>query len=168
MSYTVEKEWISDGYICVVIMTDIGHRCGYVGIPTKHPLYGKDYHKDCRHLRTKAKELHNEAIGKRGIIPVFCWDGKEASPEIVFDVHGGLTFSSNKLRRGDEYPIKRRGTWWFGYDCAHAGDAKDLSVVSPQLREIEERYPTGGELRSLDYCITECESLARQLAAVAK
>lgn len=41
--YIVEREFEHAGYKCVVIFGSIGHRCGYVGIPKNHPLYGKDY-----------------------------------------------------------------------------------------------------------------------------
>jgi len=165
--HEVEKVWESkEGLTCVVIMTRFGHRCGYVGVPTKHPLYGKAYDKSCRCLVKQLEQLKQGPIGKRGIIPVVCWDGKKATPEIVFDVHGGLTYSSRK--KGDDHPISQRGTWWFGYDCAHAGDAKDLSVADETIRELEARFPTGGVIRTLEYCVAECESLSEQLAAVKK
>ena len=41
--YIVEKEFNHNGLKCVVIFSNMGHRCGYVGVPKWHPLYGKDY-----------------------------------------------------------------------------------------------------------------------------
>ena len=41
--YIVEKEFNHNGLKCVVTFGFMGHRCGYVGIPMWHPLYGKDY-----------------------------------------------------------------------------------------------------------------------------
>jgi hypothetical protein len=38
-------------------------------------------------------------------------------PEEKFDVHGGLTFSGT-LKSGNDPRL-----WWYGFDCAHAGDA---------------------------------------------
>lgn len=42
-SYVVEKIFDYKGYKCAVVMQDMGHRCGYVGVPKGHELYGKDY-----------------------------------------------------------------------------------------------------------------------------
>lgn len=35
----VEKQFYYKGYLCVVVMQTMWHRCGYVGIPKEHPLY---------------------------------------------------------------------------------------------------------------------------------
>lgn len=39
--YIVEREFEHVGYKCVVIFGNMAHRCGYVGIPKNHTLYGK-------------------------------------------------------------------------------------------------------------------------------
>ena len=41
--YIVEKEFNHNGLKCVVTFSNMGHRCGYVGVPKWHPLYGKNY-----------------------------------------------------------------------------------------------------------------------------
>lgn len=43
--YVVEKVFEHQGFVCVVAMMRLGHRCGYVGIPKEHKFYGKDYTK---------------------------------------------------------------------------------------------------------------------------
>jgi hypothetical protein len=163
MSWKVESEFEHKGLNCVVIMTQMGHRCGYVGLPKEHPLYGKDYSQKSRYL--KLNDLEGEEIGKRGIIPLVCMsmeDDKEyMSPDCYFDVHGGITYADGGV--GSKYPIES-DLWWFGYDCAHAGDANDLSAIeNEKVREIEMQYPRYGVVRTLDYCIDECKSLAEQL-----
>jgi hypothetical protein len=56
--------------------------------------------------------------------------------------------------------------WWFGFDCAHAGD------VSPKMREWEKtlglapRYRDGDVYRDMAYVTEQVTSLAKQLAAV--
>lgn len=44
---TKELEWTSSGLPCVVLYRPEKHledyRCGYVGVPKGHPLYGKQY-----------------------------------------------------------------------------------------------------------------------------
>ena len=42
-NYKVEKDFIVDGFRCVIIGQSLGHRCGYVHIPADHKFYGEDY-----------------------------------------------------------------------------------------------------------------------------
>jgi len=137
MSYDVEKDWTtSAGFRAVVIQLHGRHRCGYVGIPSEHPLYGVGCSEVSSCLRPLADD---EPIGKRGIIPLLCYDKAEGlAHNVAFNVHGSLTFASD----GD-YPVENDGLWWFGFDCNH--------------------YYDNDNPRSLEYCIDECESLARQL-----
>ncbi len=86
---------------CLVVRNMVGALCGYVGVYGDHPLHG-----------------------------VSCEDG--ALSELV--VHGGLTYADLQgeprldhhspehfigveFEEGDD-----RNIWFFGYDCAHAGD----------------------------------------------
>lgn len=91
--------------------------------------------------------------------------------ETYFDVHGSITYSGGGEK--SEYPIAS-DLWWFGFDCAHAGDGKDLQYAYekfPQYREItrqrmdmERKYHIDGEVvRSLEYVADECKRLAEQL-----
>lgn len=43
MDYKVEKHWKHSDLVCVVIASEMGHRCGYVGIPITHPLAGTNH-----------------------------------------------------------------------------------------------------------------------------
>ena len=158
--YTVEKVWSHNSNVCVVLMNhSSGCRCGYVGIPIKHHLFGKDYNQDCKYLQELREALTHETIGKRGIISVICWDGKGVSPEILFDVHGGLTYSGE----AGEYPIEMKDVWWFGFDCAHSGDRHEIDQIFPESsREFYTNF-SGDIVRSFDYCVSECESLSNQL-----
>lgn len=62
--------------------------------------------------------------------------------DVDITAHGGLTYAGDS---STSYPIPTdKPVWWFGFDCAHAGDNEP-----------------GG--RSLDYCIAQCESIAHQL-----
>ena len=77
------------------------------------------------------------------------------------DVHGGLTFAGGN----GKYPVEAADLWWFGYDCAHLGDARDPELMAPEYKSISAlslRFE-GDVIRSLDFCIDECESLATQL-----
>ena len=96
--------------------------CGYVGVPSGHALYGVGY----------------------------------SDVEDSFLVHGGLTFSGVC---DEEHPDKichvpdsgeEKNVWWFGFDCAHAGD------MVPRLWD-------DGEYRTLGYVKEQCRLLAAQL-----
>ena len=45
MNKVIEKEWREGDFNCKVIFMPLGHRCGYVGVPKEHPMYGLDYEK---------------------------------------------------------------------------------------------------------------------------
>jgi hypothetical protein len=160
MSFTVEKDWTTEaGLRAVVIMGDLGHRCGYVGLPAGHPLNGVEYGEKSPHLKLDPER----STEKMSPIQILCGAGKSMddlnSPEYVFEVHGGLTFSGNG--RG-KYPVES-DLWWFGYDCGHAGDAPapDSKLASYRMAGFE-----GDVHRTLEYCTAECESLAKQLSEV--
>ena len=80
MSYKIEKDFMHNGYRCVVIMTDMGHRCGYVGVDNTHQFFGKDY------SDTTTKEMIDKI-------------------KDLFDVHGGITYSGGEK----DYPVESNG-----------------------------------------------------------
>lgn len=49
MAYIIEKEFEYKGLWCIVAMMDLGHRCGYVGVPKGHKYYGIS-HSDIEHI----------------------------------------------------------------------------------------------------------------------
>ncbi len=140
----IEREWIDQatGLRCqVVLYTPMGHRCGYVGLPPEHPLHGITYSEHVPFLAKLWEEAQKGTIGNRGIIPLFLACPDVASLDVVFNVHGSITFADYFAKDGG-------GLWWIGFDCAHAGDTPDNWT--------------------LDAVVAECESLAHQLAAVTK
>jgi hypothetical protein len=156
----IERDWITKaGYRAVCVWNDrSGHRCGYVGVYPDHPLYRVHYQEETELLERLLAATNGEErpVGKRGIIPLFLFamrEEKEISPEIYFNVHGGITWSD-----GDTYgfPVKNSGLWWFGFDCGHAGDGNNFTL------QIEPDAP----VRSQKYVEAECESLAKQLKYV--
>jgi hypothetical protein len=71
--------------------------------------------------------------------------------DLDIEVHGGLTYSDGAK---------------FGFDCAHYHDKKDVNLMSEEYREVYKKYPPpfdDGEIRTLEYCIEQCERLAAQL-----
>ena len=155
IGHVVERDWTTKaGLRAVCLYVRQSHRCGYVAVPRGHPLHGVKYSEHCEALRGELERIKGTPIGKRGIISLVCWDGERASPEIVFDVHGGLTYSGID---SDGYPLgEKNDAWWFGFDCAHAGDGTGYNSGEAHLVRTEE------------YVVSECESLAEQLAVFAR
>ena len=74
--------------------------------------------------------------------------------DVDVQVHGGLTFS--------EADDDDKLTWWFGFDCAHAGDISPELLIS--LIDIDRYTPDRTEVyRTWDYVENEVRELVRQL-----
>ena len=83
------------------------------------------------HVLSKGKHVgfewittHNEIGYRCGYVRVpmgHSWHGKHYD-DLAVDVHGGLTFSEPDKPCDVDRPDN---AWWFGFDCAHAGDAPD-------------------------------------------
>ena len=167
--YIIEREFEHAGYKCVVTFGVAGHRCGYVGVPKEHHLYGEDYNS---HLDIKKKGIGDRKIS--GVFPLLgaCLDEDERIRiEAYFQCHGGITFANGG--ENSHYPIDS-DLWWFGFDCGHAGDKPDLEYAiekfpnyAEQLqvrKRIEDMYPIEGDvIRTEEYVADECKKLAEQL-----
>ena len=90
-NYIVEHEFEHAGYKCVVTFSAMGHRCGYVGIPKNHPLYGKDY---TDHLEIKKADVGDRKIsGAFPLIGAYLDKDERIRIEAYFTCHGGITYS---------------------------------------------------------------------------
>lgn len=164
---SVEKIWKTQaGHKAVVLLVRGSHRCGYVGVPEGHPLYGKTYSDQIPELKVPSDD---EPLGDRSPIVAFIAAGKGEyqSMDTVFDVHGGVTWTSHFLdpsrdkakyseltETGKEW-VKAGlddGLWYIGYDCAHSGDG-----TMGQFGSMD------GPVRSLEYCEAQCEKLSQQI-----
>lgn len=89
-----------------------------------------------------------------------CWD-------MDLECYQGLTFQE-----------ETDDGWLVGFDCAHSGDLiptlEHMRNTDPEMKKIKEIYPPpeGFEkhpwfyptYKSVDFCIKECKSLAKQVA----
>jgi hypothetical protein len=151
----IERAWVTESGLramCAIVRGS--HRCGYVGVPQDHPFHGLGYQDQTDRI-TQEQAQHSE-IGKKGFMIAFTAsvgsDGDDLvrrSLNVVIDVHGGITFS-NKFRLPDVDP----DLWWFGFDCAHSGDGNIGSTSDP--------------VRSEEYVVAECESMAKQIQELLK
>jgi len=145
--YEVEFDQEHEGLRCVGIMTSMGHRCGYVGVDDTHPLFGFKYTSTLpKELLPMWEKIKTKPAGKRCIIDIFCCDMKNPEVGILFDVHGGITYSGSSE---DKYPVESdKKLLFFGFDCSHTDDQYDP--------------------KSQEYVEAECLSLAQQLLAINK
>ena len=166
--YIVEKEFNHNGLKCVVTFCEMGHRCGQGGVPKWHPLYGKDY---TDYLDIKKENVDKEVSGVFPLLNALLDEDDRIMIDAYFSCHGGITYSGGG--KESTYPIQS-DLWWFGFDCAHYNDGKDLDLAIktfPEYAEsiaktkaFEEQYPTYGEIRSTEYVAENCKELADQLA----
>jgi len=145
------RRWVDpiSGYRCkACLVEELGHWCGYAEVPPGHPLHGVD-----RNARMKpppgwldrARPL--QALSVMDLLLVH--DGS-VPLGLLLEVHGGVTFAG--AHHDDT-------GWWFGFDCAHAGD------LVPGLPRI----PGAPQCvyRDIDYVTMECQHLAEQLHQLA-
>lgn len=138
-----EKEWEAHGLACAVLLVAYGkHRCGYVKVPEGHPWHGVPYNKPapCGPLVDNT----DISVDDVGFLSAFVYalsddtDSRDAEPGFQVAVHGGVTFSGSLAAFDDG--------WWFGFDCAHLDDTRDVWT--------------------LDRVTVETERMAEQIAAV--
>jgi len=84
-------------------------------------------------------------------------------------VHGGLTYSQSE----PDYPIPTKPQlWWLGFDCAHIGDGRDLSLMTEVCRAFWRTFQeqivgtshSGNHVWSAEEVMEECVKLAKQLS----
>jgi len=140
------RDWTTQaGLRAVLVQHYRGHICGYVAVAEGHPLHGVHYDEEAECLRGKLPEVMEGTTGKRGIITILCAavDKPRATMDLVFDVHGSVTYTG----KGERSCLpKENGVWWIGFDTAHCDDNPEDCNES--------------------YCANECERLAAQIAEV--
>lgn len=160
-----KRQWTDEatGLPCLIVRNSgiTGALCGYVGVAPGHPAHGADY----------SFWGYGESGERLPLTPL-----QEALNAV--EVHGGLTFSGACGHGGNPAEgichIPGAGepdtVWWFGFDCAHAGD------YSPAMDHSRRGFgalgsPTGwgGVITYRDQAYVEAaiRSLAKQLLGMA-
>ncbi len=135
-------QWYDEdtGMACLIVRGPFGALCGYVGVESGHPLHG----------------VHHDECG-------------------AIYAHGDINYSAPCAEVADESrhichvpaPGRSDKVWWFGFDCAHAGDISPATLSA--IREVDEelaRPLIGDTYRTVGYVRDEVRRLARQLADV--
>ena len=158
MEHIIENDWTTkSGLRAVGILIPDMHRCGYVGVPKEHPLYGLESRDPLPStLMAEWEQAKEQPVGNRGVMDIFMMavDGEDVRVGYLFDVHGSITYSGGM----PDYPAESDGLWWFGFGCDHCNDGS----LDPHLL----MYNTGKPVRSAVFVKQECERLADQLAKV--
>lgn len=167
--YVIERKFEHAGYVCVVLFNAMGYRCGYVGVPKSHPLYGKscdDY------LDIKKADIDGREIS--GVFPFLIAlmdEDDRVRIDAYFYCHGGITYAGGGEH--SNYPIES-DLWWFGFDCGHCDDAKEFELayerfpkyresISLQIESEKKFHIDGLIVRTEQYVADECRNLAEQL-----
>lgn len=106
-------------------------------------LWVNDSHR-CGYVELTKDSIFYEITDKREVHPIL----QKSIDDLA--VHGGVTFFDIAY-----WPDPESGVcnFFVGFDCAHSGDSTKYS-------------PRRGILRSLDYCVAQCEDLAKQLMSI--
>jgi hypothetical protein len=91
-----------------------------------------------------------------GILDTYATPGAED-----LDVHGGVTYCGDMEHVRKFHPDLPVEHWWFGFDCAHAGD-KLIYTPAAKAAGLGISFP-GDVLRDNAFVMRQCEYLARQL-----
>lgn len=87
--------FIYEGFDCLIQRSEMTFAwCGYVGVPSSHPLYGIDF--------MSGEDFKN--------------------PLQDLDAHGGVTYSRHCGGIICHLTEEKDDLFWIGFDCAHAGD----------------------------------------------
>lgn len=171
MPFNIEKDWITAAGLRAVAIVCLHHddhkpqhRCGYVAVPADHPAYQKNYSDqlDC----IKQEDVDSTTLGDKSpmlILTAACRSDNEfesvrRSLDVLIECHGGLTFSGNGYFLKEDSEL-----WWFGFDCAHYGDADITESLLAAEYGFSDR---GGKVRTLEFVELHCEKIATQLAAL--
>lgn len=130
-------------HICVVIRQPYGHYCGYVGVRKESKLYGLDYH-------VSEVEYDDETMNPIDIII-----SEEQKGINDISVHGGLTYAGEAMSAIED--IFGNHYWFFGFDCAHYGDARILDIVS---------FDSSAVYRDYKYVEEQVKNLSNQLKEI--
>lgn len=137
--FIVEADFIHCGLRCVVLLQNMGHRCGYVGVPKEHDLY-------CQYMDFDAVEMldvhggityASDGLGTYHVESDLWWFG--------FDCAHYMDIND--------------------FDAAlKAFDDPETQRSLMIYKSVQEQYPDKhGVIRTLDYCIEQCKRLAEQL-----
>lgn len=159
-----KAQWIDEdtGLDCMVLRNHLGVWCGYVGVPTSHPLHGEHYNDapesfvvhggltfsdSCQepteeaYRRARERARDPELKTQAAAFP----DGNDYARAIV-EYEKALTMSFEEWRDDQMgrkichtvQPGRPDDVWWFGFDCGHGGDfIPAFLTLGSKLRKLD-------------------------------
>lgn len=115
-----KKQWVDPdtGLPCMIVRSDIGALCGYVGVPPGHPWHGKDY-------QDIDVDVHGSLTYSEHCFGRVCHEREAGDPEVWW-----LGFDCCHAR--DFAPLK------FGMDCDWNPDTsyRDFEYVESEVEKL--------------------------------
>lgn len=139
--YIIESDFTYEGLRCVVIFQGLGHRCGYVGVPKGHELYGMDY-----------DDVYNKIDAD--VHGGLTYAGGSSDYPVESDLWW-IGFDCAHYMDGKDLELAKE----------YFKDNDSLVRQIEMTIEIEEQYPTFDreQVRSLEYVEYECRNLVDQI-----
>lgn len=150
------------GFECIMLRdTHGGHLCGYVGIPTTHPLHGFDHRAIPASLGISTHGgLCYSAICDEGPTPA----RRPLAREARRICHAPRTAEYAKTRHATSYRVQDAHAWWLGFAC---NQIYDIIPNDQRSRRQFLKEETRAEYRDDAYVLREIQHLAAQLKAIA-
>ena len=143
-----------EGYHLFAMRNGMKAWCGYVGVPSTHPLFGKEC--DERIAVPDRREIKIDKISPIAqLLEATKPDDGKISLDVLINIHGGITFSG-KRRYGNP------ALWYFGFDCSHYNDLTPYELYRHKNNRLTE-----GTYRTLHYVKSEINTLFLALKALA-
>ncbi len=138
----------------LIVLTTMGHRCGYVAVPAGHKL---DY------VKSEKRKMPGS-------------DREYTHYDYDYDIecHGGVTFCKREHDLKDLLTVPCNDLW-LGFDCAHAWDARDYDALEKYFGKdcdtlkFYNQYPEHKRIglnetvKTYGYVELECKSMIDQL-----
>jgi hypothetical protein len=153
--------WIEGDFPFAITKHDkLGSLCGYIGVPSSHPWYGKRYDDISAEVHGGLTFSHHQNWGhpaEIAMLEVKIEEYAKMGPPISDFPRRLLVHEQEHAGEDSEYPTKTgQDIWWFGFDCAHAWD------LVPGISGISQK----GMYRDEEYVREELRKLAGQAAVV--
>lgn len=132
------RVWVDrdSGYPCLVRRHDVlGHLCGYVGVPPRHPFHEVERDSDA-------------------VIRLECHGG------VNWTSYRTMMGLDQRIIPALQ-PWPRH--WWLGFDCAHAWDRAPMPGLDNDIYALMRPLWADQTYRRLSQVVTWCGHLARQL-----
>ena len=148
------------GYECIIMRARPGgHLCGYVGVPSSHPLHRFEPEAIPSDLGI---EVHGGVTYGR-----MCQNGPTPQRTIVTEARRicHVIVSVGPTVHASDYRVEDAHAWWLGFKCDHISDVVPGDAAHAKLaaaRGIRQSY------RNDAYVFQEVTNLAVQLHAIAE